>query len=178
MLRQTRRLMVTTVAAIMMVAASSSLKVAAVGSLADRGPKADGRVDLSFEVKIFGDDAGVPCPAGCRHEAGDEVGKNPGQDQFLPALDSLQPETKQHSFKSVGIAMAPAMTLNRMYHCVPKQQQRDGADAEATAHANQQQQNNRKQSRRGHGCGDLSQRLRDARELWIEADRDTGRNGP
>ena len=28
-------------------------------------------------------------------------------------------KTEQHSFRSVGIAMAPAITLNRMYHCVP-----------------------------------------------------------
>src|SRR5437867_13278309 len=28
-------------------------------------------------------------------------------------------ETSAASFRSLGIAIAPAMTLNRMYHCVP-----------------------------------------------------------
>ena len=74
--------------------------------------------------------------------------------------------------------MAPAITLNRMYHCVPKQQQHDRTDAEPPAETDQQQQHHGKQRGSGNGGGDLSQRLRDAGQFGIEADGDAGGNRP
>src|ERR1035441_8621725 len=47
-------------------------------------------------------------------------GKIPGRISFFQRSMPFMRKTEQHSFKSVGIAIAPAITLNRMYHCVPK----------------------------------------------------------
>src|ERR1017187_6014974 len=46
-------------------------------------------------------------------------GKMPGRINFLQRSTFENRKSVATSFRSVGIAIAPAMTLNRMYHCVP-----------------------------------------------------------
>lgn len=68
------------------------VEVASICSLADGGSQTDSSVDVAFEVKIFGDDARVPCAAGSGHEPGHQIGEYPGQDEFLPAFEACEPE--------------------------------------------------------------------------------------
>src|SRR6202158_2870938 len=46
-------------------------------------------------------------------------GKIAGRIRRRQRSHRLKRKTLEASFKSVGIAIAPAITLNRMYHCVP-----------------------------------------------------------
>ena len=46
-------------------------------------------------------------------------GKIPGRMSLRQRCHPPMPKTLAASFRSVGIAMAPAITLNSMYHCVP-----------------------------------------------------------
>ena len=47
-------------------------------------------------------------------------GKIPGKRSSRHRSNLPNRNTPQTSFRSVGMALAPAMTLNRIYHCVPK----------------------------------------------------------
>ena len=59
------------------------------------------------------------------------------------------------------------------------QQQHDNRrQPESASQANEHQQNHRQQRRRRHRSRDLRQRLRNARQSGIEADRDSRRNCP
>src|SRR5450755_2260782 len=46
-------------------------------------------------------------------------GKIPGRMSLRQRSQPRMPKTLAASFRSVGMAMAPAITLKRMYHCVP-----------------------------------------------------------
>src|SRR3984957_6944719 len=64
------------------------VKIAAVGRLADGCSEADGGVDVTFEVKIFGDDARVPGSAGGRDLSLNKIRKKAGEEEPLAALNS------------------------------------------------------------------------------------------
>src|SRR6266436_1771031 len=66
------------------------VEIPAFGRLTDRRSQSGRREDLATILHVFGDDAGVPRPA-----------------------------NRDTSHSSRGIPLLPAMTLNRMYHCVP-----------------------------------------------------------
>ena len=87
-------------------------------------------------------------------------------------------KTSQTSLRSVGMALAPAITLNRMYHCVPSSSKNNGADAQPAAEANQEQEHDGKQSRGGHRGGYLRDGLRDGGEPGPQSDVDSHGDGP
>src|ERR1700722_2785472 len=66
------------------------MEVAAVGGLRDGRAEGEGRVDVSLEMKIFGDDAGIPRAPGGGHHAGDEIRKNSREDQFFPTRNARE----------------------------------------------------------------------------------------
>src|SRR5215469_16293560 len=61
-------------------------KVPRICGVTDGCAQADGRNGLSIQVKVLGDDAGVPCSASCCNQARDQVRKNTWKDEFLPLL--------------------------------------------------------------------------------------------
>ena len=71
----------------------------------------------------------------------------PGRITFFQRSTLEKRNSVATSFRSVGIAIAPAITLNRMYHCVAEQHQRDGAQAHAAAQSHQRKQDHREQRR-------------------------------
>ena len=80
-----------------------------------RGPRAG-----VAPARHFGHDAGVPGAARGGDRAGDVVGKIAGQDDARHHSQPLHAgRSSAASRRSVGKALAPAMTLNRMYHWVP-----------------------------------------------------------
>ncbi len=87
--------------------------------LGDEGADAMGGEVLSPQLATFGDDGGVPGPAARGDGAGQVVGKDGGQRETPPPEPALEPEIAAASIRSRGIAEAPAITLNRMYHWVP-----------------------------------------------------------
>ena len=88
------------------------------------------------------------------------------------------PKTLAASFKSVGMAIAPAITLNRMYHCVPSSSRTIEPNPKSSAQADQDQQHDREQRRGRNRGGDLREGLRDARQARIESDGDADGDGP
>ena len=82
------------------------------------------------------------------------------------------------SRNSDGIAMAPAITLNKMYHCVPEQHQQNGAGVQPAAQTDHAQQQNREQRGGRNRGGDLRDGLRDSRQSRVETDGDARGNGP
>src|SRR5664280_2512589 len=67
-------------------------EVAFVGGMTDGRAESDGLVDLTAEMKVLGNDTGVPCAPGSGDQAGDEVGKDCGQNQLAPALPAVDSE--------------------------------------------------------------------------------------
>ena len=97
------------------------MKVAGVGGLRDVGAEAVRLQPRVAPARDLGDDAGVPRAARGGDRAGDVVREHAGQ------RDPPPPQPAAHaagwsptSRSSAGKAEAPAMTLNRMYHCVPR----------------------------------------------------------
>src|SRR5208337_3507361 len=76
-------------------------------------------VGLVFEMLILGNDAGIPGTSGSSDHAGDEVGKDAGENQLTPALSPGELAHLRRFFQVSRDCHGPAMTLNRMYHCVP-----------------------------------------------------------
>ena len=74
--------------------------------------------------------------------------------------------------------MAPAITLNRMYHCVPSSSKMIEPIPSPPPTRIKHQQNNREQRGRRNRRRHLRDGLRDSRKLGIQADRDSHRNGP
>ena len=76
---------------------------------------------VSPQLHDLGDDAGVPRAAGRGDRAGDVVGKDRRQDHLAPPLPAAQAEIAGRiAAGRSGTPLAPAITLNRMYHCVPR----------------------------------------------------------
>ena len=145
-----------------MVAPSSMAKLPESVAREIVAPKSDRRVGVVLQAEILGDDAGVPCAARRRDQSGDQVGKDPRQDQRPPALPALKLEQRRPSFRSVGIAIAPAMTLNRMYHCVPSSSSTIEPMPSPPPTRISTSSTIGKQRRRRNGRRNLRQRLRDA----------------
>jgi hypothetical protein len=55
-------------------------KISRVRRLTDGRTQSNSRDRSAFEMKIFRDDAGVPCPTGGRHQARNEIWKDSRQD--------------------------------------------------------------------------------------------------
>ena len=107
------------------------------------------------------------------------TGKCPAGSPSASAASAAETETPSAtSRRSVGIAMAPAITLNRMYHCVPSSISRIEPTPSPPPMLDQRQQHHGKQRRGRHRRGHLRQRLRDARQLRVETDGHARRNGP
>ena len=68
------------------------------------------------------------------------------------------------------MAMAPAITLKRMYHCVPRSMSRIAAVFMPPPLRMRMSKRTGKEGGGRDAGGDLSQRLSDAREAWVEAD--------
>ena len=69
-------------------------------------------------MKVLGHDARIPGATRGSHKAGDQVRENAGRNNFA----SVPPAELKYvaDFLQVGRnGVAPAITLNRMYHCVP-----------------------------------------------------------
>ena len=73
--------------------------------------------------------------------------------------------------------MAPAMTLKRMYHCVPSSMSAMEPMPRPPPMRTSREQDGKKRGG-GNGSRDLRQRLRDARQARIEADGHADGNGP
>src|SRR5579862_4985009 len=54
------------------------IEVAGVGGLRDGRAESGSRVDVAFEMKIYGDDACVPCSTGGCNESRNKVGEDAG----------------------------------------------------------------------------------------------------
>ena len=76
------------------------------------------------------------------------------------------------------MAIAPAMTLKRMYHCVPSSISTIAAAVERDAGHAEDGDAQREEHRRGERGDDLDDRLGDAREPRRKADRETGGQRP
>ena len=88
--------------------------------LADRGAQPEGREGRALVGHVLRDDARVPGAARRRDPAGHQVGEDRRQverPEALPAASCRKP--RRPPCRSAGRPSAPAMTLKRMYHCVP-----------------------------------------------------------
>ena len=109
------------------------------------------------------DDRRVPCPAGGGDAAGHVGGKDPRK---IRRFHRCQPCNRRFSIasrRSYGIDIAPAIVLNRMYHCAPSAHQHDPAPVEADAGRDQDRGENGKRKFAGK-LRDLHDRLREPRE--------------
>jgi hypothetical protein len=102
----------------------------------------------------------------------------PGKISFFQRSIPLSRKTEQHSFRSVGIAIAPAMTLNRMYYCAPNDRRAMDPKPSPSSNFDHEKQYDRKRGCGGDGSGNLGQRLRNAREAGIEADGHSNWDSP
>ena len=157
--RQTRRFRVTTIAAMQMVAASSTRKfpVSVAWLITAPSPTVDNVCPLKME--IFGHDAGVPGAARRGDEPRDQERENPRQEQFPPALEISQPEHSAHFFQVRGNGAGAGDDIEQDVPLRAEQEQDHGADSHPAADPNQHQEDDRKQSRGGHGGGNLREGL-------------------
>src|SRR5271165_6687753 len=97
-----------------------------------------------------------------------KYGKIPGKIKCRQRSMELKRKTFAASFKSVGIAIAPAITLNRMYHCVPSSIK---AIAAISTPPDEEQQQHREQRRCWNRSCQLHQWLHEPRKSRTESDR-------
>src|ERR1700728_1421664 len=133
---------------------------------------------MPAKFEIFGDDAGVPCPARSRHKSRDQKRKNSREQQFPPAFRAAKTKNRAHFFQVGGNRDGTRDYVEQDVPLRPQQQQQDRADSQSAARAYQQQQNNRKKRGSGHGSRHLGDRLRDGGKFRFQPDEDSHWNGP
>src|SRR5208337_2831835 len=148
-------------------------EILGIGGRGDHGADAHRRIDLAFEVEIFGDDAGVPGATGGRDHTGNEKRKDSGQDQFAPTLPAADAENAGRFFQVGGNGHGTGDHVEQDVPLRAEQQQNDRAESQTSAQANQDQQYNRKYRRGRNRSGNLRERLGDARQARIESDGNT-----
>ena len=84
-----------------------------------------GTQPVRFELRVapgghFRDNRGIPAAARCGDRPGDVIGENPRKDDTPPPQQPPMRKLLETSFRSPGNAAAPATTLNKMYHWVPR----------------------------------------------------------
>src|SRR2546430_12742445 len=94
-------------------------KVGARRRAADLGPEPRRLQRLPLERDELRHDARVPGASGRRDPSRDEIWKHSGEIERAKPSPAGKTVTTGGFFGSAGSAMAPAMTLDRMYHCVP-----------------------------------------------------------
>src|ERR1019366_3677044 len=117
--RQNSRLMVTTIEAITMVAASSVGKFPASVAPLMTAPNPVVVMVWPWKWKYSATILAFHAPPDAVTKPVIRYGKIPGRSNFRQRSTVLRRNTSQTSLRSVGMADAPAMTLKRMYHCVP-----------------------------------------------------------
>ena len=68
----------------------------------------------------FRHDARIPRAAGGSDGTGDVIRKNSRKNDFAPPMPGANRKLEAASLKSLGNALASPITLNRIYHCVPR----------------------------------------------------------
>ena len=127
---------------------------------------------------VFGEDRRVPGAARCRDHAGDEVGKDAGEDEPGPALPASEVVERSNLAQVGGDGHGAGDHVEEDVPLRAEQHQGDGPDAEPAADFDQPNEQNGKECRGGNGGQDLRQGLNEARQLGIEADGDANGNGP
>ena len=129
-------------------------------------------------MKIFRDDAGVPGAAGGGDQAGDQIGKDAGQNHDLPALPLGEMEELGDFFQVRGNGGGPGNHIEEDVPLGAQQHEGDRTDAQPAAPANQRNQQDGKDRCCRVGGGDLGQRLGDSGQAGVKADGDAGGDGP
>jgi hypothetical protein len=176
--RHTDRFTATTSVAITMVDKQQQVPVAGIRRRADLRAQADGLQRLPFEVEVFGHDAGVPRAARRRHHARYQVRENAGQDHGAPARPLPEMKHIRHFAQIRGNRHGARDHVEQHIPLRAQQHQQDRSHAQSAAHADQRQQQHREQRRSRDRRGHLRERLREARQLGVEADGHAGRYGP
>src|ERR1700677_16267 len=115
--------------------------VAGIGGLADGCTQAGRGVGAALEVKIFGDNAGVPGSAGCGYQASEQVGKDSGEDEFFPALETTDVKNGA-AFLQVGRDSNGAGDHIEQHIPLRAKQKNDhGCESEAATEADQDEKN-------------------------------------
>src|SRR6266542_2286882 len=95
------------------------VEIAAFGRLTDRRSQSGRRQGPAAILHVFGDDAGVHAPPIAVIQPVRRLGKMAGRMSFRQRWLHENRANRDTSHSSRGIALLPAMTLNRIYHCVP-----------------------------------------------------------
>src|SRR5581483_9587211 len=117
--RHTMRLTVTTIAAMRIVAASSKGKFPASVAWLIVAPSPMVEIVSPFRWKYSATMLAFHAPPAAVTKPVTRYGNIPGRIKRRHLSQPLNRNTSAASFRSVGIAIAPAMTLNSTYHWVP-----------------------------------------------------------
>ena len=129
-------------------------------------------------MEIFRDDAGVPRAARGRNHSGDEIGKNSGEDQVAPAIETAESKDVGDFFQIRGNGHSAGDDVEQNVPLGAEEHERHGGNFHAAAQVNQEKKNDGEQRGRGNGSGKLHQRLSDTSETRVEADGDAHGDGP
>ncbi len=149
-----------------------------IAGCADLGAEAEGLDGGVMNFEVFGDDGSVPGASTGGDEAGDEVGEDAGQDEGGPVLEAGKAEQAGDLAEVGRNSHGTGDDVEEDVPLSSEEHEGDGAETKSHAELHEPDDNEGEQSRSGEGCGDLSERLRDIGQLWMEADGDADGDGP
>src|SRR5580658_9342377 len=153
-------------------------ETSAVSGGADLGAEADGLQGAVLQVRIFRVDRSIPCAAGGGDHAGNEVREDSGENELCPTLPAGEVVEGRHFPQVGGDGHGSGDDVEKDVPLCAEEHQRDGADAESPADANQADEDDGKKSSGRDGSKHLGGGLNDAREPRIETDGDADGNRP
>src|SRR5260370_3519109 len=154
------------------------IEAAGVAGAADGAAETRGRNNPSLKGKIFRDDAGVPRAARCGYHAGDEVRKNPWQDEVAPAIPGAEAVDLRGFLEVRGDGHGAGDDVEEDVPLRAEEHQQHGGYLDAASEAQQKKKNNREQDGGRNGSNHLHQRLCDARQAGIRTDGHADGNRP
>src|SRR5467141_4407388 len=154
------------------------IEAAGVAGAADGVAESGSRNNPALEVKIFRDDAGVPRATRGRHQPGDEIGKDTGQDKAAPAIPRAEMKNVSDFFQVRGNGHGAGDDVEEDVPLRAEKHQEHGGQFETAAETKKEEKKDREERGSWNRSRNLYEGLSDAREARMGADGDTGGNGP
>src|SRR5207245_11591105 len=114
----------------------------------DRAAQPGRRNNPSLEVKILRNDAGVPRAARSRHQAGDEIGKDAGEDEMTPAIPGAESEDLRGFLQFRRDGHGAGNDIEEDVPLRAEEHEEHSGNFKTPAKAKQQEKNDREEDRR------------------------------